>query len=218
GEAHERPAGRHLDAELLAQLARQGRVLALAGGHLAAREFPAARQGLAGGTLRDQHPAAAIVERRRDHQDEGLSDVGPRRGARRGGARGGAHAGSDRGLLLGGGEERSGLGVLRLQRAHEAAAALFLLAVDFLLGAHFDLRHQRGGLELDPIEHGREQLEGFALELEAVVLLCVAAQVNALAQVVHGRSEEHTSELQSLAYLVCRLLLEKKKKKTIYIR
>src|SRR3989441_7270514 len=31
---------------------------------------------------------------------------------------------------------------------------------------------------------------------------------------VVGRSEEHTSELQSLAYLVCRLLLEKKKKKT----
>src|SRR3989441_9325820 len=29
------------------------------------------------------------------------------------------------------------------------------------------------------------------------------------------RSEEHTSELQSLAYLVCRLLLEKKKKKRI---
>src|SRR2546425_6010180 len=28
---------------------------------------------------------------------------------------------------------------------------------------------------------------------------------------VSGRSEEHTSELQSLAYLVCRLLLEKKK-------
>src|SRR2546425_4716185 len=29
------------------------------------------------------------------------------------------------------------------------------------------------------------------------------------------RSEEHTSELQSLAYLVCRLLLEKKKQ-TLY--
>src|SRR2546425_7611229 len=29
---------------------------------------------------------------------------------------------------------------------------------------------------------------------------------------VRPRSEEHTSELQSLAYLVCRLLLEKKKK------
>src|SRR3712207_7240622 len=30
---------------------------------------------------------------------------------------------------------------------------------------------------------------------------------------VTGRSEEHTSELQSLQYLVCRLLLEKKKAK-----
>src|SRR3712207_8857086 len=30
------------------------------------------------------------------------------------------------------------------------------------------------------------------------------------------RSEEHTSELQSRQYLVCRLLLEKKKKKTIH--
>src|SRR2546423_10436900 len=30
------------------------------------------------------------------------------------------------------------------------------------------------------------------------------------------RSEEHTSELQSLAYLVCRLLLEKKKNNTTY--
>src|SRR3712207_6863124 len=29
----------------------------------------------------------------------------------------------------------------------------------------------------------------------------------------NGRSEEHTSELQSRQYLVCRLLLEKKKKK-----
>src|SRR2546425_1373796 len=28
---------------------------------------------------------------------------------------------------------------------------------------------------------------------------------------INDRSEEHTSELQSLAYLVCRLLLEKKK-------
>src|SRR3712207_7722569 len=31
------------------------------------------------------------------------------------------------------------------------------------------------------------------------------------------RSEEHTSELQSRQYLVCRLLLEKKKKNTHYI-
>src|SRR3712207_8359627 len=30
---------------------------------------------------------------------------------------------------------------------------------------------------------------------------------------LHARSEEHTSELQSRQYLVCRLLLEKKKEK-----
>src|SRR2546425_6464572 len=34
----------------------------------------------------------------------------------------------------------------------------------------------------------------------------------AAATVNYPRSEEHTSELQSLAYLVCRLLLEKKKR------
>src|SRR5262245_62523469 len=35
---------------------------------------------------------------------------------------------------------------------------------------------------------------------------------SAIGLVVNGRSEEHTSELQSLRHLVCRLLLEKKKK------
>src|SRR2546425_9100257 len=33
----------------------------------------------------------------------------------------------------------------------------------------------------------------------------------AAVRIIAKRSEEHTSELQSLAYLVCRLLLEKKK-------
>src|SRR2546425_8786269 len=37
------------------------------------------------------------------------------------------------------------------------------------------------------------------------------------APVRKGRSEEHTSELQSLAYLVCRLLLEKKKIKKYFV-
>src|SRR3712207_8627377 len=32
----------------------------------------------------------------------------------------------------------------------------------------------------------------------------------------HDRSEEHTSELQSRQYLVCRLLLEKKKNTNLY--
>src|SRR3712207_7351239 len=34
-------------------------------------------------------------------------------------------------------------------------------------------------------------------------------------ELTHQRSEEHTSELQSRQYLVCRLLLEKKKSKSI---
>src|SRR2546425_7251450 len=37
---------------------------------------------------------------------------------------------------------------------------------------------------------------------------------SACSELIRARSEEHTSELQSLAYLVCRLLLEKKKKQT----
>src|SRR5215831_16088865 len=40
-----------------------------------------------------------------------------------------------------------------------------------------------------------------------------AAGLLAFSRLAQGRSEEHTSELQSLRHLVCRLLLEKKKKK-----
>src|SRR3712207_8194043 len=39
------------------------------------------------------------------------------------------------------------------------------------------------------------------------------ARIERTADVAVPRSEEHTSELQSRQYLVCRLLLEKKKKK-----
>ena len=46
----------------------------------------------------------------------------------------------------------------------------------------------------------RAQLRGYGLS-------------NYLVRRVTARSEEHTSELQSLTNLVCRLLLEKKKKR-----
>src|SRR3712207_8604758 len=39
-----------------------------------------------------------------------------------------------------------------------------------------------------------------------------------LAGAQHGRSEEHTSELQSRQYIVCRLLLEKKKSNSSHTR
>src|SRR2546425_9405809 len=41
--------------------------------------------------------------------------------------------------------------------------------------------------------------------------LVTKAKIWIISRSARGRSEEHTSELQSLAYLVCRLLLEKKK-------
>src|SRR5687767_15560343 len=51
---------------------------------------------------------------------------------------------------------------------------------------------------------GGQPLDGGGLHLAQRALQVLGAD---------GRSEEHTSELQSLAYLVCRLLLEKKKQR-----
>src|SRR2546423_9278673 len=45
-----------------------------------------------------------------------------------------------------------------------------------------------------------------------------AAVVGTMVVTTILRSEEHTSELQSLAYLVCRLLLEKKKNRSLRLR
>src|SRR2546425_7826552 len=48
----------------------------------------------------------------------------------------------------------------------------------------------------------------------AIFVTVLATAVTKGLALARMRSEEHTSELQSLAYLVCRLLLEKKKKIT----
>src|SRR2546430_12054296 len=45
------------------------------------------------------------------------------------------------------------------------------------------------------------------LRIDRIISAAEIADVDA----IHGRSEEHTSELQSQSNLVCRLLLEKKK-------
>src|SRR5205823_10333746 len=52
----------------------------------------------------------------------------------------------------------------------------------------------------------RMRRKSFAEEITTPLLVIGAGRDRVV------RSEEHTSELQSLAYLVCRLLLEKKKK------
>src|SRR2546429_3425285 len=54
-----------------------------------------------------------------------------------------------------------------------------------------------------------ERLRGGAIPAVCGAIVCVALIGAA------GRSEEHTSELQSRLHLVCRLLLEKKKKTAI---
>src|SRR2546425_6840090 len=58
-------------------------------------------------------------------------------------------------------------------------------------------------------------VEQFAVVVHVVFVLMLARRDD-LPRVI-WRSEEHTSELQSLAYLVCRLLLEKKKKHKIFV-
>src|SRR3712207_7935134 len=50
-----------------------------------------------------------------------------------------------------------------------------------------------------------------------IVLSAQAAAILAAVGLQAWRSEEHTSELQSRQYLVCRLLLEKKNTTTYYI-
>src|SRR5205823_13932319 len=80
---------------------------------------------------------------------------------------------------------------LGVPRTGEAAAAGLLAREDVIIDRPFGARHLIE--HLDAIAVGVAQIDA---ERDAVI-----------------RSEEHTSELQSLAYLVCRLLLEKKKKK-----
>src|SRR2546423_9112134 len=79
----------------------------------------------------------------------------------------------------------------------------------------------RGPVELD-VRYCVESAEpGSSVQAEVSVRSAggtagriVARAVNTLLA-AGARSEEHTSELQSLAYLVCRLLLEKKQSRAV---
>src|SRR2546425_7436436 len=71
----------------------------------------------------------------------------------------------------------------------------------------------------DPMEHRRAVGSALVVWLwflplvagVGAVLVWLSPIVTKVPASLQARSEEHTSELQSLAYLVCRLLLEKKK-------
>src|SRR5438045_6060927 len=79
-----------------------------------------------------------------------------------------------------------------------------------------------------PISAGRVLEEQHQLDLGGELVLAglaghhhaqgVAALLARAGEKREARSEEHTSELQSLRHLVCRLLLEKKKRTKTHVR
>src|SRR5687767_7328364 len=87
----------------------------------------------------------------------------------------------------------------------------------------FSLARAEGAIEGPIVGHLLDRYGPKPIMLAAVLLMgtgyLLLSQVDSYVSflivylAVISRSEEHTSELQSLAYLVCRLLLEKKKKK-----
>src|SRR5205823_14475772 len=73
--------------------------------------------------------------------------------------------------------------------------------------------HHLGLLLLQIARGAGDRAAGADRDHERVDLAAGLLEIDAL--VIAVRSEEHTSELQSLAYLVCRLLLEKKNHRTL---
>src|SRR3712207_7700248 len=86
-------------------------------------------------------------------------------------------------------------------------STLFPYTTLFRSGHHRSPVYQRQKLALAAIDERRYRNGEVVLSRQDRASACPALAIL-------RRSEEHTSELQSRQYLVCRLLLEKKKKKT----
>src|SRR2546425_8663535 len=100
---------------------------------------------------------------------------------------------SDRGIVSG----HAGFSLAEAMIAATLGALVLGGALDMFVSHHQHYRGQQTRAEL------QQELRGGVHVLARELRLAGTGT----------RSEEHTSELQSLAYLVCRLLLEKKKKK-----
>src|SRR2546425_7038609 len=163
---------------------------------------------------RADHHALAGGEARRFH-DERLdvpADVGERGVERvKRAARGGGHAGASQHLLR---ERLRGLDPrARLARSEHRAAGGGGAQPVGEPGGEWSLGANDG--EVDAVvPRGRDEVvDGGSGDREIGAELRGAGVTGGGEhRRVGGGSEEHTSELQSLAYLVCRLLLEKKKK------
>src|SRR5688572_31234984 len=75
---------------------------------------------------------------------------------------------------------------------------------------------KEGGADVVKMQGGKEKVPVIKAIADAGVP--VMSHVGMCPHFVHQRSEEHTSELQSQSNLVCRLLLEKKKKNIAGVR
>src|SRR3712207_6924586 len=74
------------------------------------------------------------------------------------------------------------------------------------------LRRQGQGSVAEYADRTADQVERFSGYLRETEVEEIVDEVRGFARRRPARSEEHTSELQSRQYLVCRLLLEKKKR------
>src|SRR5205807_10335817 len=91
-----------------------------------------------------------------------------------------------------------------------ATTEIYTLSLHDALPISFGSRGSRGVL-FGSVNSGRSLVVGVG---EGWRVGTVGGHLSDAGLVVAGRSEEHTSELQSPCNLVCRLLLEKKNKKT----
>src|SRR5207248_6530841 len=120
--------------------------------------------------------------------------------------------------------ERIREAILTRAREPRALAAEIRAMREKLHAAHpntsgiFDLKHDAGGMidiefavQFLVLAHAREHRDMLG-NLGNIALLRLAASHRLIEAELAERSEEHTSELQSPYDLVCRLLLEKKKK------
>src|SRR5947208_13271689 len=98
----------------------------------------------------------------------------------------------------------------RVGGSNALTGRVLVLVLDLRVGGFLRAGHQQSGDIDDSLE-----LAHAVKEIEHRVIGTIKFHLERQFAIKIFRSEEHTSELQSPDHLVCRLLLEKKKKKKI---
>src|SRR5262245_30822698 len=104
-------------------------------------------------------------------------------------------------------------GVDRLYFFLTGVTAFFTVSI-FLFIFYFAVRYRRSANRVAEQLNPDAEHKSIGLEIAwSVIPFMITLVMFTWGSSLYMRSEEHTSELQSLRHLVCRLLLEKKKKK-----